>query len=150
MFKKKTFVSLIIMMLFSGCSNNEDLRTLETKSLLPNQTEKNDTRAQILNAYTDLQKKSGWWVVPRSVSAMTIYAEVKNAETVLFWKVPGGTETWGERTLIGFDKDGSDGWSIKWEFGNQTFHDYIYIQALGNDSSSLANETIQITSEDDE
>lgn len=107
-----------------------------------------DTSTQLLRVYTDLPKESGWWVVPRGVSKMTIYAEARNTETVLFWLVPTGTQTWSERELIGFDKNGNDGWSIKWEFGNQKLHDHIQVQALGSDKSTQSNEIINIRTQE--
>ncbi|OAB38367.1 hypothetical protein [Paenibacillus glacialis] len=60
--------------------------------------------------------------------------------------IPTGTETWNERILIGHDADGSDGWSYRWEFGNQTLHDHISVQALGSDSSTQATESIKVHS----
>jgi hypothetical protein len=114
--------------------------------LLIGQTQNHDdTRAQLLKVYTDLPKESGWWVVPRGVSKMTIHAKARNTETVLFWLVPTGSATWGERELIGYDKDGKDGWSVTWDFGSQKLHDHIHVQALGSDSSTQSNETINIT-----
>ncbi|MNN46327.1 hypothetical protein D3C81_1607060 [compost metagenome] len=53
----------------------------------------------------------------------------------------------GERELIGYDKDGSDGWSVTWNFGNRSFHDRIVVQALGSDGATQDKEIISITSE---
>lgn len=53
----------------------------------------------------------------------------------------------GERELIGYDKDGSDGWSLTWNFGSRTFHDRIAIQTLGSDGTTQDNETIKVISE---
>lgn len=76
---------------------------------------------------------------------MTINVNAKNTETVLFWVIPTGTQTWGERELIGYDKDGRDGWSLTWEFGNRKFHDHIQVQALGDDT--ISNAIINVASE---
>lgn len=89
-------------------------------------------------------EESNWWVVPENVSMMTIYAEAENTETVLFWIAPTGTETGSERKLIGYDIDGTDGWSYTWEFGSRTFHDHIQVQALGIDGSTQANMYINV------
>ncbi|MHA2855064.1 hypothetical protein ACXZ7E_13800 [Paenibacillus lautus] len=75
---------------------------------------------------------------------MTIHVEAENIESVLFWVAPTGTETWEERELIGYDIDGSDGWSLSWEFGNRQFHDHIAVQALGMDGRTQANESINV------
>jgi hypothetical protein len=134
---------LLIALLFTACNQPTDSR--EKMSL--KQSEQFDTHAQISKAYTDLSKKSGWWVVPKGTQEITFFTEAKNTDTVLFWITPTGTETWAERELIGYDTDGSDGWSFTWKFGNRSLHDRIYIQALGNDNSSQAVEIIQVTSE---
>jgi len=72
--------------------------------------------------------------------------EAENVETLLFWIFEIGTGTWEERTLIGYDIDGSDGWAIKWEFGERIFHDHIVIQALGIDAATQAKESINVHS----
>ncbi|MNH46099.1 hypothetical protein D3C79_1087500 [compost metagenome] len=72
--------------------------------------------------------------------------EAENTDIVLFWIAPTGTETGKERTLIGYDVDGSDGWSYTWEFGDRTFHDHIQVHALGIDGSTQASDTINIHS----
>ncbi|MGG3452586.1 hypothetical protein [Paenibacillus rhizolycopersici] len=106
-----------------------------------------DGKAEILKVSTDLPKNAGWWIVHKDVNTMTINVEAKNVDTVLFWISPTGTDTWGERELIGYDKDGSDGWSLTWDFGNRSFHDRIVVQALGSDGATQNTEIISITSE---
>lgn len=94
-------------------------------------------KSQVIRDYPDLVHKSGiWWQVPKGKKSMTIFVEAKNTETVLFWLIPTGTQTWKERELIGYDKDGTDGWSFTWNFGDRTFHDHITVQAIGEDSVS--------------
>lgn len=126
---------LFAMLIFSGCMNDEKAQTQE------------GTRAQILNVSVDLPKKYGWWVVSKDIDTITISVEAENTETVLFWITPTGTETWEERELIGYDKDGSDGWSLTWDFGDRTFHDRIYVQALGSNDRTQDKEIIQVTTE---
>ncbi|WZL79113.1 hypothetical protein QBE55_02790 [Eubacteriales bacterium mix99] len=134
---------LLIVLFFAACNNAS-----KSQERTPtNQSKELDTHAQIFKVYTDLSEKDGWWVVPRERKEVTFFTEVKNTDTVLFWATPTGTETWTERELIGYDIDGSDGWSFTWEFGDRSFHDRIYIQALGNDNSTQAVEIIQVTSE---
>lgn len=111
-----------------------------------NQIETRDHKAQILKVDTDLEKEHIWHFVPEGVETMAISVEAENVEAILFWISPTGTETWGERTLIGYDLDGSDGWSITWEFGDRIFLDRITIQALGSDGDSQAKETINLRS----
>ncbi|MCG8515846.1 MAG: hypothetical protein MI740_17090 [Halanaerobiales bacterium] len=119
---------VLIIFIFSACSQSEEF----------------NTSAKLLRVYTDLQEESGWWIVSKGISEMTISVEAENTDTVIFWIAPTGTETWSERTLIGYDKDGSDGWFLTWEFGDRTFHDRIFVQALGSDNSTQATETIKV------
>ena len=120
----------------------------ERTEALTNQTENRDYEARILKVDTDLEKEHVWHFVPDGVSAMTISVEVENVETILFWisETGTGTGTWAERTLIGYDIDGSDGWSITWEFGDRIFLDFITIQALGSDGATQATESINLRS----
>jgi len=116
---------------------------------LPAIFENNDGKARILEVSTGLEMKNGWFIVPKGIRTMIIFAEVENVEAVLFWITPTGTATWGERTLIGIDIDGSDGWSFEWEFGDRIFHDHITVQALGSDSATQAQETVNVHSVDE-
>ncbi|MCM3624330.1 hypothetical protein M4D70_19060 [Brevibacillus borstelensis] len=99
----------------------------------------------ITSVSTDMPKEGNWWRVSRGVNQMTIHVEALNAETVLFWVIPTGTQTWGERELIGYDKDGRDGWSLTWKFGDRKFHDHIHVQAIGDET--VSNEIINVTSD---
>ncbi|WP_419877528.1 hypothetical protein [Brevibacillus centrosporus] len=120
MFPLKAFFSLLVL-----------------SSLFGQTSEGISRKAQVIRAHPDLVHESGiWWKVPKGRKMMTIYVEAKNTETVLFWLIPTGTQTWKDRELIGYDKDGSDGWSLTWYFGDRTFHDHIHVQAIGEDSVS--------------
>jgi hypothetical protein len=134
---------LMIMLIGSACSNVEAPQQ-EAISTSINQAKQINTRTELLRVYTDLTEESNGWIVPENVNTMTIYAEAENTETVLFWIAPTGTETGTERKLIGYDTDGSDGWSYTWEFGSRTFHDHIQVQALGIDGSTQANMYINV------
>jgi hypothetical protein len=52
--------------------------------------------AEILHVSTDLPKIGNWWRVPKGVDEMTIFVKANNTETVLFWLIPTGTQTWGQ------------------------------------------------------
>jgi hypothetical protein len=138
--KKMNIMGLCFLfpLLLSACNNQQ---TEAEPSL------NMDGKAEILKVSTDLPKNAGWWIVHKDVNTMTIQVEAQNVETVLFWVTPTGTDTWGERELIGYDKDGSDGWSLTWDFGNRTFHDRISVQALGSDGITQDQEDISVTSE---
>lgn len=127
-------IFLLFVLILSACNISEEPQAV-------------DGKAEILEVSTDLPKNAGWWIVHKDVNTITINVKAKNIDTVLFWITPTGTETWGERELIGYDTDGSDGWSLTWNFGNRTFHDRIYVQALGSDGASQDKEIIEVTSE---
>jgi hypothetical protein len=102
------------------------------------------SHAEVVNIYTDLPKIGNWWRVPKGVQKITIYVKAKNTETVLFWLIPTGSVTWSQRKLIGYDKDGSDGWALIWKFGNEPpLQDHIQVQAIGVDT--VSNWIINVT-----
>lgn len=107
----------------------------------------NSDAVQLIDVSANLREDSGWWIVSKNATDMTIYAEAQNADTVLFWFVPGGTDKWSERELLGSDTDSSDGWSFQWKFEKRSFHDYIHVQALGQDGLTQAGQTLNITTE---
>lgn len=135
---------LLVLLLLVACSPVEE--SVSAKASIPTneQADAVDLQAKILKVSTDLPYDSNWWVVSRDTHRMTIHVEAEHIESVLFWVAPTGTETWKERELIGYDIDGSDGWSLSWEFGNRKFHDHIAVQALGMDGRTLANESINV------
>lgn len=149
--RKKAIVVflLLVILILSSCNDLDEVQPVESVDASINQSEESNEKAQILKVSTDLEEENGWFIVPESVSTMTISAEVENVETILFWITPTGTGTWGERQLIGYDIDGSDGWSLQWEFGEKKFHDHITVQALGSDGVTQAKETFNVHSVDE-
>lgn len=142
-------VFFLTILILSACKNVDENQLRESVNASTNQSENIDGKAKILKVTTDLEEENGWFIVPEGVKSMTISADVENVETILLWITPTGTETWGERTLIGYDIDGNDGWFFKWEFGDKIFHDHITIQALGSDGATQAQETLNIHSADE-
>ncbi|GAB6926248.1 hypothetical protein JCM10914A_02310 [Paenibacillus sp. JCM 10914] len=110
------------------------------------QEQTDDYRVKIHDVRADLPFDGNWWLVHEGVTQMTITVEAENAQTVLFWIAPTGTETRKERVLIGYDVDESDGWSYTWEFGDRIFHDHIGIEVLGMDNQTMTTATINIHS----
>ncbi|MHC8517811.1 hypothetical protein [Sporosarcina sp. ITBMC105] len=146
---KKNFALLTawaILTLSACTSENEPLERADA-STVP--TEVQLPLPKILEVRTDFEEKHGWVIVPKDSHSMTISVEAEHVDTMLFWIAPTGTGTWRERELIGYDIDGSDGWSITWDFGDRIFHDHISIQALGSDSSTLTATSINVHSEDE-
>lgn len=155
---------LLVILILSGCNNFNEKQTgasvvpstnqnenqpEESKVASEDASENKDNAAKILKVETDLEVKDGWHIVPEGVTTMTISVEVENVDTILFWIAETGTGTWGERQLIGYDIDGSDGWSITWEFGDRKFHDHILVQVLGSDFTTQASETFNVHSVDE-
>lgn len=152
--QKKAIVMVLslITLVLAACNNEDKIQSegnLEMASNPSEDSEVIDNSVKISRVYTDLEVENGWSIVPNGVHQMTISVEAKNVDLVLFWISPTGTGTRLERELIGYDLDGSDGWSINWEFGDRIFHDHISVQVLGSDFSTQANETLNIHSLDE-
>ena len=154
--KSIIFALLVMILVIAACDDKDQTKAgeiveMETKlsegvETLSNPSEEKvmDYSAKISNVYTDLAQENGWSIVSGGVTEMTITVEAENVDVVLFWIAPTGTGTGLERVLIGYDLDGSDGWSINWKFGNRTFHDHITVQVLGSDYASQASETFNV------
>lgn len=104
-------------------------------------------QAKITNVSTTLEEQDNWFIVPENTKTVTFKVEAEHTNTVLFWIAPTGTETGKERKIIGYDADGSDGWSLEWKVGNQALHDHISIEALGIDGRTMDSYTLNIHSE---
>lgn len=142
----KVLFFLLMILILSACNNVAENQSVEGLDGITDHSNDKEDQAQILKIDSDLKVKDGWHIVPEGVNAMTISAEVENVETILFWITPTGTGTRGGRTLIGYDIDGNDGWSIEWEFGERIFHDHITVQALGSDFATQVSETLNVHS----
>lgn len=145
MFKKLVYSCLVgSTMLLSGCMLSTPA---QPQAVTEAAATRPDNKVEISKVSTDLQLNSGWWIIPEAADSITIFVEANHADSVLFWLAPTGTETWKERQLIGYDVDGSDGWSLTYELKEADLHHHIYVQALGVDESSIAGETINVTTE---
>lgn len=93
----------------------------------------------IKSAYTNIPEINNWVAVPKGTEELTIYVEAENTETVLFWLIPTGTQTWWERTLIGYginkDKEKTfnipQTFSLTWKIDWPYLHDHIEVQLIG-------------------
>ncbi|MEO3943825.1 hypothetical protein [Gorillibacterium sp. CAU 1737] len=139
--KGKIALLLLAMgMALSGCQEGEASK--------PASAPLSERKAKLTKATVDVEKKDNWWVVPGDRTNLTFQVEASNTDTVLFWYYPAGTDVEGEKTLLGYDSDGRDGWSFTWEFEKRVFHEYILVQAIGSDGASLASETFNLHTED--
>jgi hypothetical protein len=96
--------------------------------------------------YTSIPEKDNWVMVPEDTKEITFYVEASKTETVLFWLIPTGTQTWNERELIGYDinKDGDGKFSLTWNI-DRHLHDHLHIQSLG-ENNEIAGSSINIGS----
>ncbi|MBT2641903.1 hypothetical protein J7I80_06680 [Bacillus sp. ISL-41] len=111
----------------------------------------------IQSAYTNIPETNNWVTVPKGTEEITIYVEADNTETVLFWLIPTGTQTWWERTLIGYaintDKEGTfnspQTFSLTWKIDKPFLHDHIEVQLIGMNEATSGG-SINITMERNE
>ena len=61
------------------------------------------SKPKIKSIYKDNPKDGTWVQIPKGTKKMTFHVEAENTETILFWLIPTGTQTWTERKLIGYD-----------------------------------------------
>lgn len=74
---------------------------------------------------------AAWCALPAGAGAVMIAAKVRRADAVEFFLVPTGTGTWDERTLLGRDTDGSDGWTARWNYADAPLTAHLVIVASG-------------------
>ncbi|MEH6908235.1 hypothetical protein [Neobacillus drentensis] len=100
---------------------------------------------KIVKFNTSIPEKDNWVTVPEGTKVITINVEALNTETVLFWLIPTGTQTWYERKLIGYDiKDEQDNnFSLSWKIP-QHLYDHLVVQAIGE--NEIARSSLNITS----
>ena len=89
----------------------------------------------IKSIYTDFPKEGTWVQIPKGTKNLTFHAEAENTETILFWLIPTGTQTWTERKLIGYDireNETDNNFSLTWNIDKPYLLDHLYIQAIGD------------------
>ncbi|WP_459500062.1 hypothetical protein [Bacillus sp. C1] len=99
----------------------------------------------IIKTYTNMPEVNNWILIPKEATEIMVYVKAENTETMLFWLVPTGTATWKERELIGYDSNGADGWSLKWNVSGKMLHYHICVQALG--VTSISSDSIHVHTE---
>ncbi|UPK45502.1 MULTISPECIES: hypothetical protein [Paenibacillus] len=142
MINKEFFPILMLLLLLTACASEVPAENHDTEVI-----QRNETRPIITTVQTNYPEKEGWIVIPTDRTQLDVTVEATNAETLLFWAVPTGTETWGERELIGYDTNEDDGWKITWDIKGKSLHHHVIVQALGSDGKTVTDETINITNE---
>jgi len=102
---------------------------------------------KIISIDSDYPRDGIWVRIPKGTKKITFYVKAENTETVLFWLMPTGTQTWNVRKLIGYDiKNGEkdDEFSLTWEGDHPSLLNHLHIQALGE---GIANDTINLIME---
>jgi len=93
------------------------------------------SQPEIKSIYTDYPKEGTWVQIPKGTNKITFYVEAENTETILFWLIPTGTQTWTERKLIGYDireNQTDNNYSLTWNIEKPYLYDHLYIQAIGD------------------
>jgi hypothetical protein len=93
----------------------------------------------IKSAYTNIPEKNNWVTLQKGTKEITISVEAENTETVLFWLIPAGTQTWWERRLIGYaintEKEKTfnnpQTFSLTWKVDQPFLHDHLEVQLIG-------------------
>ena len=120
--KLKLFIALISLMVFQPFIKQENPIT--------------SSRPEIKSINTDYPKEGVWVQIPKGTKKITIYVEAKNTETILFWLIPTGTQTWTERTLIGYDTRNNqtdNKFSLTWNINKPSLYDHLVVQAIGDE-----------------
>lgn len=102
---------------------------------------------KIISFYTDYPKDGIWVQIPKGTKKITFNVKADKTETVLFWLIPTGTQTWNQRRLIGYDiKEGEEdnNFSLTWIIDRPFLFDHLHIQALGE---GIANDTLNLKME---
>jgi hypothetical protein len=121
----KTIISLSLILNFGNLSVNNSVTVPSPKV--------------ITSAYTNIPEKDNWVTVPKGTKEITIYVEAQNTETVLFWLIPTGTQTWWERKLIGYDINEdkrtkfneTQKYSLTWKIDEPFLHDHLVVELVG-------------------
>jgi hypothetical protein len=93
----------------------------------------------ILSISTDYPNDGNWIRIPKGTKEITFEVKAENTETVLYWLIPTGTQTWTERKLIGYDikeNQNDNSFSLTWKIDKPYLHDHLHIQAIGEGVSN--------------
>jgi hypothetical protein len=102
---------------------------------------------KIISFYTDYPVVENWVKIPNGTKKLTFNVKADNTETILFWLVPTGTQTWYQRKLIGYDIKGDvkdNQFSFSWMIDRPSLLNHLQIQALGE---GIASDSINLIME---
>ncbi|WP_342601216.1 hypothetical protein MHB48_09610 [Psychrobacillus sp. FSL H8-0483] len=116
------------------------------QSLISEDTTSQPPRPEIKSINTVYAKEGNWVSIPNGTKKITFHVEAENTETVLFWLIPTGTQTWTERKLIGYDiqeNQNDNNFSLTWNIDKPYLHEHLHIQAIGE--GMVANDLINLS-----
>jgi hypothetical protein len=96
--------------------------------------EHNSHTPKIISFETNFPKDRIWVRIPKGTKEITYNVKAENTETILFWLIPTGSETWNQRELIGYDikkSDNNNTFSFTWTIDRPSLYDHLHIQAIG-------------------
>lgn len=94
------------------------------------------SKPEIKSIDTDYPKDGNWVRIPKGTKKITFHVEAEYTDTILFWLIPTGTQTWTERKLIGYDireNQTDNNFSLTWAVDKPYLHDHLYIQAINDE-----------------
>ena len=118
----KSFLALTILTAFQPFISQESSIT--------------SSKPDIKSIYTDYPKDGAWVQIPRGTKKITFHVEAENTETILFWLIPTGTQTWTERKLIGYDireNQTDNNLTLTWNIDKPYLNDHLHVQAIGEE-----------------
>ncbi len=131
---------MIVLKLFLALSLFTSYHSVEKQEFVPNPP-------KIINIETDYPRDGIWVRIPQNTKSITFKVKADNTETVLFWIMRTGTQTWYQRKLIGYDikeNDKDNEFSLVWMIDQPSLLNHLHIQALGN---GIENNTINLITE---
>lgn len=108
----------------------------------PNRDEKTVLDPKVIDIETSPVPMVNQWVTLRqhSTGELLIKVEALNSKEVRFWSVPvknkSWQDSWEHRKLISIDRDGSDGWSSIFFYGQENLLLLIVVEAIGHNGQT--------------
>lgn len=112
----------------AGLDNREDEKTVLDPKVIDVET----SPVPMVNQWVTLRQ--------HSTGELLIKVEALNTKEVRFWSVPvknkSWQDSWEHRKLIGIDRDGSDGWSSTFFYGQENLLMLIVVEAIGHNEQT--------------
>ncbi len=109
----------------------------------PNPAPRTDPQAgppRILAVTTEpqLAKEGGFWILPPGKGTLVVHVRAVNTRRVRFLLAPTGTDiTEDLHTLLGEDTEGRGGWTLTWNYPDDSLLAYLIVQAIGETGKAV-------------